>query len=89
MEHSNFVFFPGAISMSILLLTLMLPSETPLKPFSESYVDFALPIEVQSCDNAFYVPYIVFARNIFNLKGLGLFNLFLSCLWLGPGDGLS
>ena len=33
--------------MSILLLTLMLPSETPLKPFSESYVDFALPIEVQ------------------------------------------
>ena len=37
----------------------MLPSETPLKPFSESYVDFALPIEVQSCDNAFYVPYSV------------------------------
>ena len=36
--------------MSILLLTLMLPSETPLKPFSESYVDFALPIEVLSCD---------------------------------------
>ena len=56
-ETFNFVFFPGAISMSILLLTLMLPSETPLKPFSESYVDFALPIEVQSCDNAFYVPY--------------------------------
>ena len=43
--------------MSILLLTLMLPSETPLKPFSASYVYFALPIEVQSCDNAFYVPY--------------------------------
>ena len=57
MEHSNFFFFPGAISMSILLLTLMLPSETPLKPFSASYVYFALPIEVQSCDNAFYVPY--------------------------------
>ena len=63
--------------MSILLLTLMLPSETPLKPFSESYVDFALPIEVQSCDNAFYVPYIVLARNTFNLKGLGLF---MDCL---------
>ena len=52
----------------------MLPSETPLKPFSESYVDFALPIEVQSCDNAFLMFLIVFARNIFNLKGLGLFN---------------
>lgn len=73
-ETFNFVFFPGAISMSILLLTLMLPSETPLKPFSESYVDFALPIEVQSCDNAFLMFLIVFARNIFNLKGLGLFN---------------
>lgn len=73
--------------MSILLLTLMLPSETPLKPFSESYVDFALPIEVQSCDNALYVPYSV-CKKYFQFKGTRSVQ-FLSCLWLGPGDGLS
>ena len=45
--------------MSILLLTLMLPSETPLKPFSESYVDFALPIEVLSCDKLCFLCSLV------------------------------
>ena len=34
-----------------------------------------------------YMFLIVFARNIFN-KGTGSVQ-FLSCLWLGPGDGLS
>ena len=66
-ETFNFHFFPGAISMSILLLTLMLPSEKPhLKPFSLSYVDFALPIEVQSCIMSFMFL-IVFASNFFLL----------------------
>ena len=64
-ETFNFHFFPGAISMSILLLILAVPSEKPhLKPFSESYVYFALPIEVQSCIMSFMFL-IVFASNFF------------------------
>ena len=69
--------------MSILLLTLMLPSETPLKPFSASYVYFALPIEVQSCDNAFYVPYNSVCKKYFQFKGTGSVQLILELFMVG------
>ena len=60
----------------------MLPSETPLKPFSESYVDFALPIEVQSCDNAFYVSYSV-CKKYFQFKGTGSVQFILELFMVG------